>query len=210
MRDTLLLATRGRARGWPARFLYAPIEDLALPPLVRLGIDPVSVRAVAIALTLIAALAIMLDWRMSGLVVLLVASPIDALARRLARLRLQMLVRLDPTGLARTAAGLLALAALSGSLARQSGWGCWVLGCAIAAAMAALAGELSLGQARHGPAARRPLWIADEDALAIVMLPFALAGRWVAGLVALALYALISFFRLQALARVGATRPPIP
>lgn len=210
VRETLVLATRGRARGWPARLLYAPLEELALPPLARLGIDPVLVRAAAIAMTLIAALAMLLDWRLGGLIILLIASPIDALARRLARLRLQMLVRLDPTGLARTAAGLLALAAIAASLARVAGWGCWALAGATAAAMAALAGELAIGQVRPGLAARRPLWIADEDALPILLLPFALAGRWVEGLLALAFYAAASFFRIQSLARIGAKGEAAP
>lgn len=197
VRTTLIGATRGRARGWPARLIHAPIEEVAAPPLARAGTDPLAVRAGGLALVLVAALAMLLGWRGSGLALLLLSGPLDAVGRRLARLQLQAAAQPDLAARARWVALLLALLGFAANLAHSAGWGCWVLAAALAFAMAALEGERVLLAGRPALAPAGPHLLADADALILLLLPFALAGRWLTGLCALAIYAAGSFFWAQ-------------
>jgi hypothetical protein len=197
VRERLLAATRGRRGGWPARLVYAPIEDLASPALMRAGVDPWAVRAIAVALLILAAAGFAAGFGWLGLALLLAAGPVDAVAARLARLRLQRFGARQPASLAKVAGQLCVLGALGWFVAAADGWGAGVLAAGTALFTLALAGELKLRAARLGPAAPRPPWLADGEALALVLLPFALAGWWLAALAFQTGYAALSFFAVQ-------------
>lgn len=205
IRGSLIDATRGHARSWPERFLFAPMEELAVPPLLRSGVDPLSIRAVGIAVTLVGALAMLAGWRALGLLGITIALPMEAVATRLARLRLDPVRAIDPALLGARAAKLGWLAAFAYTLSRTDGWGVWVLAIGLGAGLLALAWERRIAAAR-GLAPPVPAWLADEQSVVLVILIFALPGRWSAGLAAAALYALGSFFFVQRRELRGAAR----
>jgi len=195
--SSLVAASRSRARGWPARFLFPAIEAPLLNRLVRSAVEPSLLSASAIVFTLLAALGMALGWLWTGLVLLLLAGPFESTARRLAAVRLSR--ERSKAMLARTRAALAALAllGLSNSLATAGNWGCWPLALAIIAFLAATRGERLLMRRLGGNDAALSLWIARIDSLAWAYLPFAATGYWRAGLGALAIYAAASFFAVQ-------------
>jgi hypothetical protein len=84
-----------------------------------------------------------------------------------------------------------ALLALAFTLAERSGWGC------VALAGAAIAFVIALRVETAGRVLAGAVWLAESKSMAWLILPFAAAGLWAAGLAALALYAAGSFFWAQ-------------
>ena len=88
--------------------------------------------------------------------------------------------------------GALALAALGFDLASgEAGWGAFV------AAAAALAFFHAGAIEKHRAADPPPSWLASRKGGIMLGVPFALAGLWTGGLVAIAAYAAGSFLWLQ-------------
>jgi hypothetical protein len=191
--------SRGAARrhsGLLDRFVFDPIARAVAPRVMAAMIDPAWVRAGAVALLGMAALVFLAGWRWPGLILALLSGPVDTLGRHLASLTMRARRERGRWTQYRSLAGALALLALGYNL-REFGWGTLALGAATIGFMTASSEHERL-IARPSP---RPLWLAEPDALIWLMLPFALAGWWPAGLAALALFACGSLFALQRLTR---------
>jgi len=194
---------------WLVRFVYPPVAQLLLPPLLRRGIDPGLLPIGAATASWFAAAFALAGWRWVAFLLLLLCGPAAALGEGLAAVRMAdirqgaMLARLRLCGAA------AALIAFAWTQRVAMGWGIWPLCLGLLAALAALAGERRLLE-RTG-ADRVPPWIGGPDAAVWALLPFALAGRWLAGLGVAALYAAFSFAALQYLvARALSVPPEVP
>jgi hypothetical protein len=184
-------------RDWVSRWLLGAVEQAATRWLMPTAFTPAALGLAAALLTVLGALAFAWQWLWLGLVFLLLATPLEGVGERLAALRMQ-----DGSGQswwayllpALSAAALLALAF---TLAERGGWGC------VALAGAAIAFVIALRVETAGRTPAGGVWLAEAKGLAWMMLPFAAAGLWVAGLAALALYAAGSFFWAQRQAHGG-------
>lgn len=191
----MLAAARPLGRDWPSRYIFPHIEKLCAPPLLRRGVDPVWFAVAAVTAAIVAAIIIAAGWWLAGYAALLISGPIAAVADRLAGARLSPMRQAGAFPVARAIAATVALLLLTAGIAEVAGWGTWVITATLLAAMAALAGERRI--LARLPGGLSPPWIASADGLAWAMLPFAVAGYWLAGLVALALYAAASFAFVQ-------------
>lgn len=176
---------------WVSRYLLAPLEHLATRRLMPTAITPAQLWLGVLLLMGGSAFAFSRGWLWTGLALFLLATPLGGISERLARLRMRgarpdgWLVRLTPFVAA------AALLAFSYSLFPLDGWGSLVLGAAVIAFTAALAGET------RGRDISGAILLAEPKGMAWLMLPFAVAGQWTIGLGALALYAAGSFFWAQ-------------
>jgi hypothetical protein len=135
-----------------------------------------------------------------GLILLLLATPLDGIADRLARLRLEHGVDHSWWSHLLPAFAGAALLALGLSLARFHGWGAILLAVGIILFLLAQRFEIE---------DRRPaglLFLAERKGMTWLILPFALIGMWLAGLFALFAYAAGSFFWAQR--AVHTAQPP--
>lgn len=193
----LVAASRGRALSWPARYLFPAVETPLLQPLVRSAIEPFWLSALGIGLIFVAAIALLMGWLWIGLTLLLIAGPMESIARRLALIRLTS-PRHDPMiKWARAGMAALALAALCGTLAMSGNWGCWALGGAILAFTCAMEREERICRRLMPGLLPSSPWLVRIDGLVWVYLPFAITGYWRTGLAVLAIYAGTSFFVMQ-------------
>ena len=188
----LLVASRTAREDAVSRYILPVVEELATETLMETGIRPAWLVQAALAMTVAAAFCFTRDWHWGAVALLLLSTPLDLVAQRLATLRLRPL---GPTMLARRllwpAAGL-ALIALGWFEARHgSGWGAMVA--ALGGAAFAEAGRVER-QGRTLPAGqwhfsrRNAIWLAA---------PFAIGGWWSLYLATTAVYAATSFFIAQ-------------
>lgn len=178
---------------WPSRFLYGPLARLAIGVVLERPLQARWLRWSAIALTLAAGAALWRGWVLIGLTLLIAGALFDAIGRLLAVVRLSPGSPDDRLGLLRLGAAGLGLVVFA--LHRAAGdWTSLAVAAATIAAMAALHRERRI-LARVG--GMSPRWIADGDALALVFAGFAAAMLTLAGLLALAAYAGISFAAVQ-------------
>lgn len=181
----------GGREDWASLYLLSPIEHSLTNALMPTSVTPDWLRLLAATLTGLAAFLFASDWLWLGGIFLLLATPLDGVAERLAALRMQ------PSGRrswGRAATPYLAggaLLALSYSLSKTAGWGTIALAFAAIAFLAALRGE------RPPPELPGRAFLAERKGMTWAMLPFAVTGSWVAGLGALAVYAAGSFFWAQ-------------
>ena len=187
-----IVSGAGTARDdWASRYLLAPIEASASRALMPSSITPAWLYVGAGALTALGGVLFLQGWLLVGLAMLLLATPLDGIAERLAAMRLQ------PGGEGSLPARALpwlsagALGALSYSLAETRGWGCLALAVTTIAFLAALFFET---KGRRLP---ERLFFAERKGMSWLMLPFAVTGAWVSGLGVLAAYAAGSFFWAQ-------------
>jgi hypothetical protein len=188
----ILDGTVARRDSWVSRYLLAPAEQAATRLLMPTVVMPEWLRMLTVALTAFAAFLFANHWLWFGGIMLLLSTPLDTIADRLASLRMQS--RNDDASwwsyLLPLTAGI-ALVALSYSLGTMFGWGCLVLAAAILAFLGALRIEVGDRQVDG------MIFLAERKGLIWLMLPFALTGSWLAGLFAMALYAAGSFFWAQ-------------
>jgi hypothetical protein len=182
----------GQARDdWASRYLLGPVEASATRALMPTSITPGLLYLSAGVLTGLGAILFAGGWLWMGGLMLLLATPLDGVAERLAALRLQ------GSGRGRWPARALpflaggALGALSFTLSGTRGWGCLVLAATTVAFLWALSGESGR---RRIP---ERLFFAERKGMSWAMLPFAATGAWVTGLAVLAAYAAGSFFWAQ-------------
>ena len=196
-----ILATAGETRGGWASWLLAPLERAATFALMGGPLGPDAVGGTAAFLTGLAGAAMAYGWLWTGLVLLLLATPLEGIGVRLARLRMQ-----DDIGrswwchLLPVLAGA-ALAALGYALAPVHGWGIILLAFTTLAFLVALGIETEDRTIRFGP------FLAERRGLAWLMLPFAIFGVWHAGIATLFAYAAGSFFWAQHEAHSPSARP---
>ena len=195
---SLIAASRGTRTDWASRFVLPPVEELATFQLLETNVRPVWLIWGALALTIGGALAFANGWLATGLVLLLLSTPLDIIARRLATIRLRPLpARMLSRRLLWPAAGI-ALLALGWWEARYgSGWG------AIVSAAAALAFAEAMRIEKDALAVPGEIWLLSRRNAIFCGIPFALAGGWTGFLVFTALYAAASFFYVQHVRHLG-------
>ena len=128
---------------------------------------------------------------------MLAATPLEGMARRLARLRMQDGVRQSWWAYLLPLFAGAALLILAYDLAAARGWGMILLAFTTLAFLAALAIET------EGRRVRGAVFLAERKGMTWLLLPFAAFGLWQAGLAALFAYAAASFFWAQREAHAG-------
>lgn len=188
----LLLASRRARRDWPSRYLLPLLEEFATEQLMRTAVRPAWLVLAALLLTLAAALSFTRGWHWVAVAMLLVASPLDLIAERLAMLRLRPLsANLLSRRLLWPAGGLALLGLGWFQALHGSGWG------ALIAALAAGAFAQAHRIEAHGRELPAEEWLFGWRQAIFAALPFAIFGWWNGLLAALALYAAASFFIAQ-------------
>jgi len=188
----LIASSRGARSDWASRYVLPVVEEFATERLLETPVRPQWLIWGALALNLAAALAFTRGWLWPALGLLVLSTPLDLVARRLATLRLRPL---PPRSLSRRllwpAAGL-ALLALGWRLATHgSGWASFVT------ALVTLAFAEAARIERGHDEVPGQVWLFSRRNAILAAVPFALAGAWALCLVALALYAAGSFFIVQ-------------
>lgn len=184
----IVASARRPASDWISRFVFAPVEELALPLLLRRRVDAIWPAAMAAALALAGAAEAWFGWRWLALVSLLLGGPLAAGAARLARVQARPILfgwGFEASRIAGAAIASIGLATGLATADRQWGW--WLV------ALLLLGGMVTLDAVVRVRGRSRPLWAASVDGLAWALLPFAMIGRWGIGLGALAAYACVSF-----------------
>lgn len=189
---SLIVASRGARTDWASRYLLPPVEEFATEQLMETAVRPGWLIWGALGLTLGAALCFTRGWLGVGLVMLLLSTPLDLVASRLATLRLRPLAARMLSRLALWPAAGIALLALGWWETRQgTGWGALVS----AAATVAFAEAARIEKA--GLPLGGELWLFSRRNAIFAAIPFALAGAWTSYLVAMLVYASVSFFIIQ-------------
>lgn len=188
----LLLASRGARDDLISRFILPLVEEVATERLMETRLRPEWLVRIALALTVGAALAFTRGWLWQGLVALLLATPLDLVARRIALLRLRPLSPSLPAQRMLWPAAGLALVALGWFEARHgAGWG------AMVAALAAVAFAQAMHVERSAAEPPGALYLFSRRAAIWLAVPFAVGGWWELYLGFAALYASASFFVAQ-------------
>jgi hypothetical protein len=187
---SLVVGSRGLRPDWVSRYLLPPVEEFATEQLMETALRPAWLMWAALGLTLAGAFCFGRGWLAAGLVLLLLSMPLDLIASRLASLRLRPLPARMLTKLALWPASGLALLALGWWETRGSGWGALI---SAAAALAfAEAGRIERTGMQDGE-----LWLFSRRSAIVAAVPFALAGAWTSYIVAILVYAALSFFIIQ-------------
>jgi len=176
--------------GWCDRLL-APLERAGTAFLMGSPLSPQLLGLAAALLTGLGAAAFYVHWYWIGLVKLLAATPLEGMARRLARLRMQDGVRQGWWAYLIPLFAAAALVILAYDLAAARGWGMILVAFTTLAFLAALAVE------KEGRRVRGALLLAERKGMTWLLLPFAAFGLWHAGLASLFAYAAASFFWAQ-------------
>jgi hypothetical protein len=175
-----------------SRYLLPWFEDSLTEQIMATPIRPQWLIWAALALTLGGAVCFSRGWLGAGLILLLLSTPLDLVAARLARIRLRPLaVRLYSRLALWPAAGLAALAIGLWETRHGTGWG----------SLVAAAAACAFGEAARIERATMPgggdLWLLSRRNAIFLAVPFAIGGVWTAYLVVLLAYAALSFFVLQ-------------
>jgi len=187
----LIAGSRGRRTDWASRYVLPPIEELATTQLLETGARPRWLIWAALALTLGGALAFTRGWLGIGLGLLLVSTPLDLVAARLAALRLRPLPARMPSRLALRPAAGLALLALGWWEMQHVGWG------AMLAAVVAIAFAEAQRIERGTVQVPGNHWLFSRRNAIFAAIPFAITGAWTPYLVAMFIYASVSFYYTQ-------------
>ncbi len=188
----LLVATRGARPDWASRYALPLVEEFTTERMMDSPVRPHWLMFAAALLTALAAIGFSRGWLWQSYLLLLLATPLDLVAERLAALRL---LPLSPTSWTRRLiwplAGL-ALLLLGWRVGNHGGgWG---------ATLAAVA-TLAFAQAARTEAAGAELpgriWLFSRRNAVIGAIPFVIGGSWVALLIALLIYAAASLFAAQ-------------
>jgi len=188
----LVRTSRGDRNDWTSRFILPPLEDFAIEQLMETEVRPAWLIWAALGLTLASAACFTRGWLGAGLVLLVLSTPLDLVAARLAKLRMKPL----PIGMWSRAAlwpagGLATLAIGWWEMRHGTGWGSMV-----AAATACGFAEAARIE-KSGMPPGGDLWLVSRRNAIFLAIPFALAGVWTAFLLVLLFYTAASFFIVQ-------------
>ena len=188
----LLMASRTAREDAVSRFVLPLVEELATERLMETSVRPALLVQVAVTMTIAAAFCFTRGWHWGAVALLVLSTPLDLVAQRLAALRLRPLSQsMLSRRLLWPAAGL-ALLALGWFEARHgSGWGAMMA--ALSAGAFAEAGRVE----RMGRELPSGEWHFSRRTAIWLAIPFAIGGWWSAYLGILALYAAGSFFVAQ-------------
>jgi hypothetical protein len=194
----LMAGSRQARRDWASRYVLPPVEEFATEQLMETAIRPGWLMWAALGLTLAGAGAFMRGWLALGLALLVVSTPLDTIASRLAMLRLRPLpARMLSRLLLWPTFGLALLALGYWETRHGTGWGAFMA--ALAAAAFAEAARIEAGPAPvHGE-----IWLFSRRNAIWAAIPFALFGAWTSYLIAMFGYAAASLFYLQQLRRIA-------
>ena len=198
----LMAESRPRRFGWPSRYLFALIEPRLVEALLPTRLTGRMLAVAGVLAGLAAALLFATGWLWAALVLAVLAPQISDAGAQLARLRLEPPEDwfdstydffVEPTW-------YLALAAW---LADQGyGFGAWAMAAAAIAFRFAMIRQSDFYRRLHGREleAAEPRWAAlaaGRDTVPWLLILAGIAGLWLAGLGAVAIYAAGSFFILQ-------------
>jgi hypothetical protein len=188
----LIASSRGPRNDWVSRFLLPPLEEIATRQLLETAVRPSWLLLAAVALTLTGALCFSRGWLGAGLVLLLISTPLDLIASRLAIVRMRPLPTRSLSRRALWPAAGLALLALGWWETRHgTGWG------SIVCASATLAFAEAARIEKDGLSLRSETWLLSRRSAIFAAIPFALLGNWTAYLIAVLAYSALSFFGIQ-------------
>ncbi|HVM22243.1 MAG TPA: NTP transferase domain-containing protein [Sphingomicrobium sp.] len=188
----LLHASRSGRTDWASRYVLPLAEDFATERLMETGVRPAWLLWAAAALTLAAALCFTRGWLGAGLALLILSTPLDLIAARLATLRLKPLAtRLVSRRALWPLAGIALLSLGWWEWQHNSGWGAMVT--ALSTVVFAEAARIEQASMPGG----NEQWLFSRRNAIFAAVPFALAGSWTAYLLAMLAYAALSFLLLQ-------------
>ena len=192
----LLAGSRVARSDAASRFVLPPVEDWATEQLLESQVRAEWMLWAAAGLILTAAIAFLNGWLLTALGLLILSTPLDLIAERLAGIRLRPLAsRYWASRVLWPLSGLALLALGWWEWRYGSGWGAMVT--ALAAAAFAQAAVLE----RSAPPGDWDLWLFSRRNAIVVAVPFAIFGAWTSTLLVLALYSATSFFLVQRLRR---------
>jgi len=188
----LIQASRGARTDFASRYLLAPVEDIATEQLMETPVRPVWLIWAALGLSLGGAFCFSRGWLGAGLVLLVLSTPLDLIASRLASLRLKPLpAKMLSRSALWPASGLALLAIGLWEMRHGPGWGALVT----AAAGCAFAEAARIEKSSMPPGG--DLWLFSRRNAVALAIPFAIGGVWTAYLLGILAYAAISFFIVQ-------------
>ena len=188
----LLVASRTAREDAVSRHLLPIVEEFATEKLMETGLRPSWLVQAALAMTVAAAFCFTRGWDWAAVALLILSTPLDLVAQRLATLRLQPLAPSMPSRRLLWPAAGLALLALGWFEARHgSGWGAMVA--ALSAGAFAEAGRIE----KIGKQVPGSQWLLSRRNAIWLGLPFAIGHWWSVYLGIVALYAATSFFIVQ-------------
>lgn len=188
----LIVATRGTRNDWASRFILPVIEEFATEKLMESRVKPAVLVGIGLALTLGAAFGFTRGWIWQSYLALVISTPFDLVAARLAALRLRPLApNMVLRRLLWPASGLALLALAWWSHNHGGTWG------ALMAAIATLAFGQAARNERTGVEIPHATWLFSRRNAIFVAAPFIVAGWINALLVGLSIYAGASFFLAQ-------------
>ncbi|MCL6697766.1 hypothetical protein LZ496_03070 [Sphingomonas sp. NSE70-1] len=188
----LIVASRAVREDWVSRYLLPMVEEFATEKLMETAVRPSWLVQAGLVMTVGGAFCFSRGWHWGAIALLVLSTPLDLVAQRLATLRLQPL---SPAMLSRRllwpAAGLALLALGWFEMNHDSGWG------ALMAALGAGAFAEAAQVERSGRTLPGSEWHFSRRSAIWLALPFAIGGWWSAYLGLLAVYAATSFFIAQ-------------
>lgn len=188
----LVQSSRGKRDDAASRYILPPIEDFATERLMQTSVRPNWLMRSALALTAAGAVCFTRGWLGAGLVLLLLSTPLDLIAGRLATLRLKPLPPRSWSKLGLWPAGGLALLAVGlWEMRHGTGWGAMIT--AVAACAFAEAARIE----RSGIPKGEEMWLLSRRNSIFLAVPFAIASQWTAYLIVQLLYSALSFFIVQ-------------
>lgn len=186
----IISAASSSGGGWASRLL-APLERLLTLALMGGRISPDLLGSAAVGFSAAGAAFVAYGWFLTGLALLLLATPLEGVADRLARIRMQGDIGRHWWSYLNPAFAGAALVALAYGLALLHGWGVVLL------AFTTLAFLVALGIEIEGRTVKGAVLLAERKGMIWLMLPFAAFGAWNVGLALLFAYAAASFFWAQ-------------
>ena len=189
---SLIAKSRGPRTDLASRYVLPLVEDFATEKLMETRVRPDWLLHFALILTIGAAFAFTRGWLWPAVVMLLLSTPLDLIARRLGMLRLRPLPAEAFSQRLLWPASGVALMALGWWEARHgSGWGASVT------AIAAFAFAEAYRIERAHTDIEMPGWLFSRRNAILALVLFALASAWTAYIVAILGYAAISLFFVQ-------------
>jgi MobA-like NTP transferase protein len=188
----LLAGSRGDRTDWVSRYILPPIEEYLTERLTEAAVRPGWLLWANLTLTIAAAFCFTRGWLGAGLVLLILSTPLDIVGTRLATLRLRPIPARSISRLALWPAAGLALLAIGWWETRHgTGWGALVTAAAAAAFAEAARVE------RADIPGDGEVWLFSRRSAIFAAIPFAIAGTWTVYLVAMLIYAALTFFIVQ-------------
>jgi hypothetical protein len=188
----LLVASRTAREDVVSRNILPFVEELATEKLMETGLRPSLLVQCALAMTAAAAFCFTRGWDLAALALLILSTPLDLVAQRLATLRLKPLsAAMLSRRLLWPAAGLALLALGWFETRHGSGWG------AMVAALSAGAFAEACRVEKIGRQVPGNQWLFSRRNAIWLALPFAIGHWWSLYLGLAAVYAATSFFLVQ-------------